>query len=1428
MLSERDAFVSFVEENKKAIEEAKKTSKNKTQEEEAYHDITGVHRTGIKNTLRNHDKGKITSEAAVDKVQAIYDHSEELRLLKREKAATKNRDRGYWSIISRMAQEVKRGTLDQKTFDIMKWFLDKNKSLADDIAISIKTSKDEASKGIYYPGSRVVTLFKGHADNHTAVHEVLHHLERMMPEDMQKGVRKAWMEAVLRARLDAIRNKSDIERVNFLEDILMQDLSQATIIAKYKELFQKGLVSKEDYKFVSPSEYWAVKLAEKNVIDYTGSVWDRAAQWLKETVEKVKSILGLPNDAALYKAFDQIIKGEGKFVSKKMLANTKVYYDVASPNAVPKYTSIGQIKGMLEKSTSVIKLFKDVSITPMIGALSFQENLENKLSTYVKQGMDENIAYEKAIEEATQESKNGPTSRMWFENHRMNTTKSDATYYMATSIEDGKIVNHFENAVNTYNELTDKERSAYNALLDQGDIESKEYVTLQEAKDAVKNRFGVTSSEITQNVYDAYLQFRKAANNKFAAQNMLFFNDILDSIVDNNVPADKIDAVKDILTKHIYKKNNSSKERINRIKDDLFNIGITKSQYEAVVESLYPMLRVARSVLRNYVEGGVPGRVKRYRKSKADNPYVVRIFETKDVPIKEGSSETKKVRSMRFATFFPTEATMNDFVSRIKTDNDIRMLFNGEDINVDNFKVNGKVDIVAKKEINAIIDKSFQTSDSSRIATNAMLDDVIKQMKNVNEDNESLVKAYETIRKQIIGVTNLTQIRSANNAFRSRKRGNIRGYDQTNPLTVLREDASQIAGFLARKDYINRMTKYALTEEGDRRIEATKLLQDSFTKYRDSDNVIVKASAALSNAAPVSFMTFRVITATAQAHQYFLFGVGEMTTAGATETEALRILASNYVKLSLVRLGISASDLRAHLSGDKMLAKAIRSSMPKGGYRFILEALDAISVKEKVGSKDQNKFYNRIFERDEIELLLRHRNNNDVSDNLTKEMNNFEWSEKEAFGVLSKGKDFIGGIANAGMILFNEMEVLNREASLLSMYQFRKSQGDSSFVADVKATSFMLRVNSDFNSINKIGFLRKHPELSALFALTGYAFHATGLLGYRTLQAFGIIKSKSNGAKNFRGLIAYIIMGGLLGGMKGEPFWDILNKFWSKVVGHNVMLEFEEAAKSGDHNKITQKIIDFAFRGAPALIGVDWSSNVALRPPMVDSIMDFATNKNTDLGQTGAGLSWASGLFKALGTAAKGEYSTTEGVARTAKRTIEDLNIGGISQWIRAERYKEEGYTTKSGTPIYVGDKPRKLSDRDAVVYKTGFKTLEMARTQEVVNDQISIGKEYWEKKRSDAINNYFKLISPYINKNQSIPKGIQEKAVKEIIQFNNKLSLASKGTLLSVDPIVGDTISRSLRNRYKPNKRVMGYQGTYNSLLNGSHDSLSSDAEDD
>ena len=165
---------------------------------------------------------------------------------------------------------------------------------------------------------------------------------------------------------------------------------------------------------------------------------------------------------------------------------------------------------------------------------------------------------------------------------------------------------------------------------------------------------------------------------------------------------------------------------------------------------------------------------------------------------------------------------------------------------------------------------------------------------------------------------------------------------------------------------------------------------------------------------------------------------------------------------------------------------------------------------------------------------------------------------------------------------------------------------------------------------------------------------------------------------------------------------------------------------------------------------------------------------------------------------------------------------------MRAERYKNEGYTTKSGTPIYIGDKPRKLSDRDAVVYKTGFKTLEMARTQEVVNDQISIGKEYWEKKRSDAINNYFKLISPYINKNQSIPKGIQEKADKEIIQFNNKLSLASKGTLLSVDPIVGDTISRSLQNRYKPNKRVMGYQGTYNSLLNGSHDSLSSDAEDD
>lgn len=47
-------------------------------------------------------------------------------------------------------------------------------------------------KGSYNSASEIVKLFKGQTNPQTAIHEILHHSERLMPEPVQQGIRRAW------------------------------------------------------------------------------------------------------------------------------------------------------------------------------------------------------------------------------------------------------------------------------------------------------------------------------------------------------------------------------------------------------------------------------------------------------------------------------------------------------------------------------------------------------------------------------------------------------------------------------------------------------------------------------------------------------------------------------------------------------------------------------------------------------------------------------------------------------------------------------------------------------------------------------------------------------------------------------------------------------------------------------------------------------------------------------------------------------------------------------------------------------------------------------------------------------------------------------------------------------------------------------------
>lgn len=198
------------------------------------------------------------------------------------------------------------GKLDKDGADLALWALERNPHLAHDLALTVRerTAGVEA-KGSYHSTSRIITIFKGHDTPQTAVHEVLHHSEQMMPPAVQQGIRKAWLRAV-----EAV-GRADGPKVR----AALADANKATRgdRAAYQRMiaaFRDGTLTKDrHYQLVDPSEFWAVNGARilHERFAGRGSWRAQARQWLREMVAKVKDLVGVRSDAPILRALDEML-----------------------------------------------------------------------------------------------------------------------------------------------------------------------------------------------------------------------------------------------------------------------------------------------------------------------------------------------------------------------------------------------------------------------------------------------------------------------------------------------------------------------------------------------------------------------------------------------------------------------------------------------------------------------------------------------------------------------------------------------------------------------------------------------------------------------------------------------------------------------------------------------------------------------------------------------------------------------------------------------------------------------------------------------------------------------------------------------------------------------------------------------------------------
>jgi hypothetical protein len=271
---------------------------------------------------------RVTSQFAMAEMNRIYDRT------KLEETVNPRRRGATW-IRRKLLEAVDQGVMDEKALDFAEYLIKQNPALVEDLSIAIQTAKDgnEASGG-YNPFGRMFTLFKGQASDTTAVHEILHHMERMMPENVQDEIRKLWINNFIKANKEALKSKN--ENIKTFFDILNNyhfggGTQSETQFRSALQMIVDGKIPSQYYQYANASEFWAVNATDimSKRFEAKQGVINSLRNWLKEFVQKIKTAFGFTSNAPIIKALDSLIKGDGKFNSQTMLGVATTYESIA-------------------------------------------------------------------------------------------------------------------------------------------------------------------------------------------------------------------------------------------------------------------------------------------------------------------------------------------------------------------------------------------------------------------------------------------------------------------------------------------------------------------------------------------------------------------------------------------------------------------------------------------------------------------------------------------------------------------------------------------------------------------------------------------------------------------------------------------------------------------------------------------------------------------------------------------------------------------------------------------------------------------------------------------------------------------------------------------------------------------------------------------
>jgi hypothetical protein len=290
----------------------------------------------IVSLVSKYEAGRMSERELLNLLRNLADESADTRRVQRAEKSFRERERGADIVREKILAAVRRGEIDREAGEFAIWALSKNPNLAEGLGISVRAErvgKETQSAGFYSPEGRLMVLVKNRGDDNTAVHEILHHAERMMPEAIQDGIRKEWAKSLA----SAIKNADEKQREILVKipDAIAGGVNNKTTKTREEIMnaFASGILNKDEhYQLVNPSEFWAVNASRILRSKYEANSWqEKARQWLRELVAKIKSIFGVRSDAPIIRGLDSVINGTGEQISKNMLSKNATRFMALQP-----------------------------------------------------------------------------------------------------------------------------------------------------------------------------------------------------------------------------------------------------------------------------------------------------------------------------------------------------------------------------------------------------------------------------------------------------------------------------------------------------------------------------------------------------------------------------------------------------------------------------------------------------------------------------------------------------------------------------------------------------------------------------------------------------------------------------------------------------------------------------------------------------------------------------------------------------------------------------------------------------------------------------------------------------------------------------------------------------------------------------------------